>query len=139
MKLVDRDPKDYLIRLMSRPLPRCTLRPETALSIEVADAMRRHTLAGRYKGIWGHVSNEGERSQLNGAITKAMGLIAGFPDFVFMWQGGCAVVELKAGKGVLNDNQKDFRAWAVNVGIPWTIARSVAEVEGFLREHGGLE
>lgn len=150
-----------IIRLMSRPLlPNIELRPEDYLSSQVADAMRRHTLDGTYKGVWCTIPNGG-RSQLHSSVLKLCGSITGAPDMMFMWPEvdelsfrlGCGLVELKCEAGVrmtrkgpkatkrgsLSKEQKDFRAWAVNAGIPWTIARSVGEVEGFLREHGGLE
>ena len=68
---------------------------EERLSIEFADLMRVETLEGRYKGIWGHIPNEGKRHPLVAMLVKAMGLIPGSTDYYFIWNGGGMVIELK--------------------------------------------
>ena len=61
---LDRRFSTYLTRLMSRITIECNFQPETALTIEIADRLRRLTLAGRLRAVWFHVPNDGERKRL---------------------------------------------------------------------------
>lgn len=125
--------------LMSRPnIRKRNLKPETYLSIDVADTMRRHTLQGRYRGVWCHCPNEGKRSALNGAILKAMGLIPGAPDFIFAWEGNNLFIELKVPGKKPNENQKFFAKWCLNSRVTYVVCHSVVEVEALLRSLGAL-
>lgn len=43
-----------------------------------------------------HVPNGGGRSKIEAAILKGLGVTAGIPDFIILWPGTCAGLELKA-------------------------------------------
>lgn len=135
----------FMARLMDRPkIPwevkgkKLQLGAEEALCITVADALRAWTLAGRLRGVWFKVANEGKRSWLSLILIRASGLIPGVFDFVFMGAWGCLGIELKAGSNGLEPCQDDFRAWCDAEGVPFRIARSLQKVEEILIENGAL-
>ncbi len=145
----------FLIRLMHRfPLSRgLRLGAEDRLAIEVADACRAWTLEGRLRAVWWHSAGEvgGAKAQARMAVAKALGLIPGTPDLVFiggemLWgatdtiKGAHRVLllELKSAKGRRTDNQADFAAWASSLDIAYLICRSLKDVEDALIRHGIL-
>lgn len=91
----------------------------------------------RYKGrvLWFHVPNGGARSKTEAAIFKGLGVVAGVPDLVLIWQGdydpdnqSLLLVELKAGRGRLNTNQRRIKAQCEErVGVPYEVVQSVDE------------
>lgn len=96
-------------------------------------------LSNKIDGIWFHVANEGVFSKENfrpmyGSKLKQMGKAKGIPDYIFLWNGGCAMVELKHGKNKLTDSQKVVKQWAFNAGIPHCVAYSKEEAIKFLKE-----
>jgi hypothetical protein len=126
--------------LMAHPglLPHFKLHPEQRLSIALAEAMRAHTLSGAYRGVWFCVQNEGRRHRITALIQKAMGLIPGVSDFVFVWTGGALLAELKVGSNGQTDNQEHFQMWCGHCGLAYGVFRDVAAVEARLRDLGGL-
>lgn len=108
------------------------LDPEQRLSIEFADIMRDLTLKGVYRGLWGHLPNEGKRHQIVGAIMKAMGMISGQPDYFFMWEKGHGVIELKFGNGKLTETQWHYQLWCeaenINHAVCWTAQEAVSKL-----------
>jgi hypothetical protein len=134
---LDRRYGTYLTRLMSRITIKCDFQPETALTIEIADRLRRLTLDGRLRAVWFHVPNEGKRTRLQRLLLRMMGLIPGVTDFVFLGPAG-GVIELKAGDGKLSPMQIDFRTWCEVTGVPWACCRSWESVEAVLLSWGTL-
>lgn len=105
------------------------MKPEHALHLQV---VRYLDLA--YPGLlWSHFPAGERRDAKTGAKLKAMGLKAGWPDFVFVMPNGIAAfLELKATSGRFTPAQKAFRDQAVSHGAWWAEARSLAEVEDIL-------
>jgi hypothetical protein len=128
-------PEYAITMLMSRSKVPWNIRlgAEERISIELADAMRKHVASGRYRGVWFHVANEGKRHQITALIQKAMGMIPGVSDFVFIWNGGAAFIELKAGKKTQTDSQKFFARWCSSSRLTYAVCRSVSEAEDLLR------
>jgi hypothetical protein len=140
--------------LMSRPnLPRnVKLDPEKQECIFFADRMRLHTSQGRYKGIWGHIPNEGKRGLIEQLVMRAMGLIPGSTDFYFMWKGGGCVIEFKVPERMAfrkdkyvkvkattqSDNQKFFQKWCEYVKVPYFVVTRSDEAEMILRSLNAL-
>jgi hypothetical protein len=126
--------------LMAHPglSPSFRLFPEQRLSIDLAEAMRRHTLSGGYKGIWFCVQNEAKRHRITALIQKAMGLIPGVSDFVFIWESGALLAELKAGANDQTENQQYFQLWCSHCRLPYGVFRDVETVEARLRTLGAL-
>ena len=114
------------------------LEPEQRLSIEFADIMRGLTLKGVYRGVWGHVPNEGKRHQIVAAIMKAMGMISGTPDYFFIWPGGAGVIELKFGDNKLTDNQWHYQLWCEAEGLNHAVCWSSQEAISKLTEWGAI-
>lgn len=115
--------------------------PEDLLSIDVATMLRVATLEGRLDAVWTHIPHEvgggGKLAAIRMALAKAMGLIAGSGDFVFVWKGGGAFIELKV-RAALSPAQQDFGQWCGGAGVPYLVCKSVAEVEQFLISEGVL-
>jgi hypothetical protein len=115
-------------------------RPEQALQISVA-AFLRHAL--KPPTIW-TAFPAGGGGRVRGAFLKAMGLQAGWPDLQIIHPlpnrshyGSLVVgIELKSETGRITNGQEAVRASFVAGGAHWYLARSVDEVEGFLKGVG---
>lgn len=114
------------------------LKPEQKLSVEVADMMRAHIREKRYRGVWFSVPNEGVRTPLTAIILRAMGMIPGATDHVFMGMWGHGGIELKPEGKTLEEDQRRFKRWCEREGIPHALCRSKASVEEKLKEWGAL-
>lgn len=110
-------------------------------------------------GQWGnlisfcHVPNGGKRGKREAGRLKAMGVQAGHPDYMFVYNawpkiGGIPTQEItvayiemktpKAGKR-LKDAQEEFRALCDDYGIPHAVCISAGEAMEQLREWGIVE
>lgn len=113
-------------------------KPEQALQIAVANYLR---VALRPPTIWSAFP-AGGGGRVRGAFLKAMGLQAGWPDIlIFGPKAGyprsrLIGLELKSGKGRQSPEQKEFQAAFETIDGIYGVARSVDEVEGFLRGVG---
>lgn len=110
-------------------------RPEEALQKAVA-AYLDAVLPPEWR--WFHVPNQrGTRKAWENKLLKAMGVKAGVPDIVLLGPDArVAFIELKAGKGTLSADQKDWRDWIIGGPGDWFGARSVADVERALHYLG---
>lgn len=123
--------------------------PEDRLAIEVANELRAATLEGRLLAAWTCIPHEAggvsKNSQAFGGMVakyakqKAMGLIKGSADYVFVWKGGGGWIELKASGGSLSPEQRDFRDWCEHLGVHWAKCKTVHEVIHSLVEWGALQ
>lgn len=66
---------------------------------------------------------------------KAAGLRNGAPDLLVFWNGRAFGIEVKAGSSQA-ESQKEAQRDLEAAGIPYTIAKSIFDVELFLRKHG---
>lgn len=145
----------WLIRLMWRPRlsAQVKLGPEDLIAIEVADMCRAWTIEDRLRAVFWHTANEAgggsdkKRREIQMAKARALGMIPGTPDLVFIGdppqppaalRHTVLLIELKSAKGRRSDNQGDFAAWANHHNITYLICRSLAEVEEALTKHGLL-
>ena len=90
----------------------------------------------KYRILLHHSPNEGllVKSSRDGAKRKAMGVRAGFPDFIFLLPNKeypYLAVELKTEKGRQSDSQKEYQKVVESVGGKYVIVRSIEE---FMRE-----
>ena len=131
--------KPHILRLMaSRGFHGARyVKPEAAMCIDLANRLRVATIEGRAGGVWHHNANEGKLSKTVRALLAAMGLISGVGDYFFSGDNG-GYIEMKAGRGVLSDNQKDFRDWCSDSGVRWAMCRSADEAEATLKAWGWL-
>ncbi len=79
-----------------------------------------------------HSPNEGllVRRAADGAKRKAMGVRAGFPDFILLLPNNAApylCIELKTTKGKQSDSQKLYQQTVENVGGKYVVIRSLEE------------
>ena len=87
--------------------------------------------------VWFFVNNGARLSKAQAGIAKAMGVLPGVADLVFVLSGGrVGFIELKAPKGLLTDKQIQFGLDVVALGAFYQTARSIEEVQGTLRTWG---
>lgn len=115
------------------------VQPEERICIEFADTMRRYVLTGLYSGLWMHLANEGKRHPVTAIVMKAMGMLTGAPDYVFMWEGGNAVIEFKVGKTKQTPFQEFFQIWADDSKVTYALCRTADQAVDLLRELGAFE
>lgn len=93
------------------------------------------------RGLYIHIPNEGNRSsKLDGAMRKALGLVAGAPDtFLFMPRNGYAglAVEFKTEVGVQSEEQKAFQARLEKQGYCYRLCRSLEQFKQILADYLG--
>lgn len=112
-------------------------RPEQQLHMAVASYLR---LALRPPTIWTTIGHGGG-GKVRGALLKAMGVQPGWPDILVLGPTtgepfALIGIELKAAKGMQSPEQKKLGYAFVAAGGFYYLARSVDEVEGFLRGVG---
>ena len=139
--------KAFLLRVLDFKPFRGKRGPEDNLSIDVATMLRAAALEGRLRAVFTSIPNEvgavSRNSPMFGAATaryakqKAMGMIAGAGDFVFVWPEGGGWIELKV-EASLSWAQKDFRDWNEATGNRYAVCRSVEAVEEKLTAWGAL-
>jgi hypothetical protein len=96
-----------------------------------AAAFLRHAWPGDLP--WTHFPAGEKRDARTGAKLKAMGLAAGWPDFILLLPNGqAAFLELKASAGSLSDPQIEFRQKATALRCGYAVCRSLDEVEATL-------
>ena len=87
-----------------------------------------------------HVPNGEKREPRTGARLKAMGVLPGVADLVFISGNGRAhFMELKGPKGNQTDVQKEFEARCEAIAAPYVVIRSVEEALLWLRVWGLLK
>lgn len=82
------------------------------------------------------IPNEGVRHTKAAARLISMGLRAGVPDLVVLYQGRSIYFELKAPKGALSESQRQFHRKLVYCGFQVITCRTPECVEESLREFG---
>ena len=88
-----------------------------------------------------HSPNGGHRSKREGAVFRAMGVRAGFPDLIYPAPvGGYTGIafELKTASGRVSPEQDDWCAWLKGQGYYVATPRTVAEVLVAVNELFGL-
>lgn len=145
----------FLYRLMSHTNLSRTFKlgEEDRTAYGFANTLRAATLAGSLKAVWTHPANElggmtTKRKTPEGfratvppivALAKALGLITGASDYLFLWKDGCCAIEFKSATGRLSSSQRDFRDWAAMHDVPFHLVRSEEEGLAVLRQHGVLQ
>lgn len=108
--------------------------PERAIQVAIVKELRKHA-----RCPWFAVPNGGYRHMHTAMKLKAEGVCPGVPDLVFVLPGGrFGGLELKAEKGRLSDDQKNWRAWISAQQGWWGVAHSVDEAWGILAAWGVL-
>lgn len=79
--------------------------PELAIHIAVAQHLRTRAVPGL---VWFHPPNGGYRDKREAAKFKAMGVLPGVSDFIFIHDGRLFALELKAEGGRASEAQLKF-------------------------------
>lgn len=91
------------------------------------------------RGNFIHIPNEGNRdSKMDGAMRKALGLVAGAPDtFLFMSRHGLhgLAIEFKTDTGVQSQEQKAFQARLEQNGYAYYICRSLEQFKQIINNY----
>lgn len=109
--------------------------PERAIQVAIVKALRKHAK----NCVWYAVPNGGHRHLYTAQKLKAEGTRRGTPDLCFVLPGGrAAFLELKAEKGRLSDDQKEFCQAVTALQGWWAVAHSFDEAYGVLAGWGVL-
>lgn len=117
---------------------------EQALQIAVAHHFRQiERLTGKFTFF--HVPNGGHRSKRQAALFKAMGVLAGVNDLIFLAAPQKAIfIEMKAKGGSISDNQASFHRRLKDFGFEShtvsaaTPHEAIDKVNDILKGHGVL-
>tara|TARA_Y100001963_G_scaffold154819_1_gene244453 strand:+ start:1637 stop:2239 length:603 start_codon:yes stop_codon:yes gene_type:complete len=119
-------------------LPFKKLKPEAAICIDFADKCRFLTRSGELQALWFTVPNEARRSIHQRTIFRAMGLLPGAPDYIFIGSESAVCIEFKTAKGTQSIAQKAVESYCRELGITYEIARSSEEGLNILQKNGLL-
>ena len=129
---------DYLIEIMHFPrIIAAKAKGEALECIKLANELKILSVNNKLNCVWFHVSNENPvaRKFIHWAkLQKAIGLMKGAPDYVFLWEKGAACIEMKALSGRLSDSQKVFQAWCQQQKVPYKVTYSAEEALNQLKE-----
>ena len=86
------------------------------------------------KSILLAIPNEARRNVRTGAIMKAMGMLSGTSDLIFIHKGSVYFFEVKTDNGKQTDTQKEFEKRITKQGLKYFVVRSVDEVLNIIVE-----
>lgn len=124
------------------------LGPEDKLSAELFRWMRQALRQDAYRGWFLHIANEYTnvagnelQSRIRSNKARAMGMVAGAVDWLFIWPVGnlfdVGWIELKH-KGRLSPNQEIFRKWVLTFSPHHAVARDMPTITATLERWGAL-
>ncbi|GGN49497.1 hypothetical protein GCM10011349_20170 [Novosphingobium indicum] len=141
----------FLVRLMQyRGLSRSVrIGPEDSECLAFATELRAAALEGRLRAVFTHPANELAGMVRKGpggkvivpaqvALARALGLITGTADYLFMMCDSSLAIEFKSKNGSMTEGQKDFRDWCEAMGVPHHVVRSAEGGLQILRDAGVL-
>lgn len=138
-------PSISVVRLMSwKSFKTKKPKPEQAICTEFANRLRALELDGKLRCVWTHVPNEigwnpNKVAQTLYAAAKAMGMIVGTADYLFLANDGSVALEAKSATGSQHEGQKDFQKWCEEKGVPYHVFRSAEEGIELLKQHGMIK
>jgi hypothetical protein len=77
--------------------------------------------------------NNNPKDKIQGAVLKAMGLVEGASDLIWMYKGKCYAIEMKTATGTQKKEQKKFQAQWESQGGVYVIKRSFEEFCNFVQ------
>ena len=91
-----------------------------------------HNTYPEYRGLLFHVPNGGNRNAREGAKFKAMGVIAGVSDFIFIFEGKILCIELKVLGGSQSLKQKYWERIVREEGAEYSIVWNLEEFKTYI-------
>lgn len=88
--------------------------------------------------IWHSIPNEAKRSKVEGARLKALGMLPGVADMLFVIGGRAHYLEFKTPIGRQTENQKAFQLCCEAAGVPYELVRSIDQAMAVLARWGVL-
>ena len=95
-------------------------RPEQSLQIACVKWFRLQYPNSRICAI----PNSAKRGVVEGAMFKAQGVSAGYPDLQILHNGKVYFIEMKSDKGRLSDSQKEWQTWLTENGFEHYVCNS---------------
>ena len=96
--------------------------PEADLQRAVWTLLKR---ASKPDVFYFHVPNGGYRSPLEAAIMKGLGVVAGVPDMIIIYDGKTYGLELKSKRGRVTGHQSDVMRQMERAGAHCAVAHSI--------------
>lgn len=144
----------YGVRLEDTPEYRRRAQPERDLQMACTQWRDIQIASGRLRDkTLLHIPSE-RKDKLDAIQMKRCGAVAGVPDWLCLFLerivkhvpgehryrlACCAFIELKAPKGSLSKEQREFRDLCQDLGIPYSIARSLEEFQQIVSDYGMLK
>lgn len=129
--------KMTIIPTQEKPKKRAHSQPEAKIQASAVQWLWNNYPETR--GNYIHIPNEGNRaSQMDGALRKSLGLVAGAPDtFLFLARNGYhgLAVEFKTETGVQSDAQKEFQKRLELNGYRYEICRSLEQFKEIIYDY----
>lgn len=85
------------------------------------------------RGLFFAVNNNSEHVA-RAMNRKAVGLVAGVSDTIFLWRGKALLIEFKTPAGRQSEKQKEWQAKAEAAGFRYYIVRSLEEFQALIKE-----
>jgi len=104
--------------------------PEQELQIACVDLLNIAPIPGLF---WTAINPIPAKSRAAAGLSKAMGLKAGVPDFLFIFNGNTFFIEMKATSGSLSKNQKNIISELDECGSETLTCRSLDEFVEILK------
>ena len=86
------------------------------------------------EGIIFSTANEAARTRFN--VYEYSGAMKGAPDITVVVPGKVILIEFKAKRGVVREEQKDFWARCQTLSVPYHICRSLPEFQAIMTYEG---
>lgn len=117
--------------------PNTKIGPEHRECLKLVSFLQSQVLEHGNRLIWLHIANEyaGKPRYVFGQLLKALGKIAGAPDYALVKDGRVLFLEMKASKGKQSDMQLFFADWCKWAGCPYEIAYSFQEAVIILKKY----
>lgn len=126
-----------IIETTPQPTKRKHTQPEARIQASCVEYLWNNYPETR--GLYIHIPNEGNRSsKLDGAMRKALGLVAGAPDtFLFIARHGYfgLAIEYKTETGVQSAEQKAFQRRLEQQGYLYRLCRSLDQFKQIITEY----
>jgi hypothetical protein len=110
-------------------------------ALAFANELRKATLEMRLRAVWTHPANElGWQAKVTPqiAIARALGMINGASDYLFLARDGSMAIEFKTPKGRQSEGQQNFESWCDLFGVPYHVARTAHQGLALLKDRGWL-